>query len=99
MKPMPLHKGMIIVLGLLGDNFYADEILPRLLKLQNVNKGDSCLFHYVKGCPFMHLYNIDFLHMNCFFVHSFIRTIFLEIFLHSNNCVRHHCRGWKYRDK
>lgn len=42
---MPLHKRVIVESGPLGDNFYADELLPRLLKLQNGNRGDSYLFN------------------------------------------------------
>lgn len=47
-KPMPLHKEVTIVAGLLRDNFYADELLPRLLKSHNVNKGGSYLCHLCK---------------------------------------------------
>lgn len=54
MTPMPLHKGMIIVLGPLGDNFYADEILTSLLKLQNVNKGRRQLL--ISLCETLSLY-------------------------------------------
>lgn len=51
---MPLHKGMIIILGPLGDNFYADEILTSLLKLQNVNKGRRQLL--ISLCETLSLY-------------------------------------------
>lgn len=45
---MPLHKGVIIVAGPLKDNFYEDELLSRLLKSHNVNKGGSCYFTSTK---------------------------------------------------
>ena len=48
MKPIFLHKGMIMVSGSLEDNFYTDELLSRLSNLQTANKEGSCLFHLCK---------------------------------------------------
>lgn len=75
---------MIIVAGPLRDNFHEDELLPRLLKPHNVNKGGSCYFTFAKGCPWIHSHNTHFLQMNCFFAHSFINTIILEIFIQTS---------------
>lgn len=68
-------------------NFYQDYSIYKL-QIKKV----AAYFIYAKCCPWMHLYNIYFLQMNCFLAHSFIRKVFLEIFIHSHDYVRHCCR-------